>query len=52
MSFKITSHVREKLKMREEDLAHANARHKTRVDLAKLQVVGDQELVAERLPEA
>ena len=51
LSLEITPKVIERFKMNEEDLDALIARPKTWVDLAVLQVVGDENLVAERLQE-
>ena len=52
LSLEITTQVLERFKLSETDLEGMDARPKTLVDLAVLQVVGDPERVAEHLPEA
>ena len=52
LSLEITPKVMERFHMKEEHLAAMDARPKTWVDLAILQVVGEQDLVAERLHES
>ena len=52
LSLEITAQVLERFKMSEPDLGGMDARPKTWVDLAVLQVVGDPDLAAEHLPEA
>ena len=52
LSLEISPEVLERMKTTEEDLVDMDARPKTWVDLAVLQVVGDQDLVAERMQEA
>ena len=52
MSLDISDRVLERFHLKEDDLAAMAARPKTWVDLAILQVVGEQDLVAEYLPEA
>jgi hypothetical protein len=52
LNLEITPQVLERFGMKEEDLAAMDARPKTWVDLAVLQVVGEQDLVAERLQES
>jgi hypothetical protein len=52
LSLEITPLVLERFKMIEADVVDVDARPKTWVELAVLQVVGDQDLVAEHLPEA
>jgi hypothetical protein len=52
LSLEITPLILERFKMREEDLVAMDAKPKTWVELAVLQVVGDLDDVAERLPEA
>ena len=52
LSLDISDRVLERFHLKEDDLAAMAARPKTWVDLAILQVVGEQDLVAEYLPEA
>ena len=52
LSLEITTQLLERFKLSEPDLEGMDARPKTWVDLAVLQVVGDPGLAAERLPEA
>ena len=52
LSLDISDQVLERFRLTEDDLAAMLERPKTWVDLAVLQVVGDQGLVAERLEEA
>ena len=52
LSLDITTKVLERFHLKEEDLAAMTARPKTWVDLAILQVVGEEDLVAGYLPES
>ena len=51
LSLEIEQHVLMRLRMKEEDLAALHTRPRTWVELVLLQVLGDEELIAERLPQ-